>query len=245
MLRSVNSEKAETLFDRWPELSNQVRQHAISQLTSTGNGARLLIEGLEQGKISVNDLSLSVRQQIAMIGDRSLKVRATRILNRNQSVEKSVLVRQYLAAFESEKAQTAEKRDGELKHGRELFEKHCATCHRPSGEHQPIGANLNNLSNRSDEALVRAILDPNQAVEPKYQNYVIQTDEGKTLAGVIESEVADSVTLAHADGKRTTINRDQIERIKATGVSLMPEGFETTLSAAELQAVVRYLQQLR
>lgn len=243
LLRSVNSEKAETLFDRWPELSNQVRQHAISQLTSTGNGARLLIEGLEQGKISVNDLSLSVRQQIAMIGDRSLKVRATRILNRNQSVEKSVLVRQYLAAFESEKAQTAEKRDGELKHGRELFEKHCATCHRPSGEHQPIGANLNNLSNRSDEALVRAILDPNQAVEPKYQNYVLQTDEGKTLAGVIESEVADSVTLAHADGKRTSIRRNQIERIQATGTSLMPEGFETTLDPKALQAIVRYLQQ--
>jgi putative heme-binding domain-containing protein len=139
----------------------------------------------------------------------------------------------------------AEERQAEIARGAALFQKHCAACHTAGPSRQPIGASLENLSNRADEVLVQAILDPNAAVEPKYQNYVIQTDEGKTLAGVIESEVADSLTLAHADGKRTTVSRGEIERIQATGVSLMPEGFETTLSPAELQALVRYLQQLR
>ena len=126
--------------------------------------------------------------------------------------------------------------------GQTLYEKHCATCHKPDSQGVAIGASLDNLSIRTDEALVSSILDPNRAVEPKYQSYYVQTIDGKSAVGVIESEIADSVTLAHADGKRTTIRRDEIELIKSTGTSLMPEGFETSLKPVELQAIVRYLQ---
>ncbi len=238
-------EAAGVLLGRWAQLSNQVRQHLISQLLSTRWGGKVLLDALEAQRVNVNDLTPSARQQLLTSGDRSMKVRAARLLNRSGSVERAVLVRQYLAEFSSSEGLPADQRQAEVARGAALYQKHCAACHVAAESRQPIGASLENLTNRADEVLVQAILDPNAAVEPKYQNYVIQTDEGKTLAGVIESEVADSLTLAHADGKRTTVRRSEIERIKATGVSLMPEGFETTLSPAELQAVVRYLQQLR
>jgi len=57
-------------------------------------------------------------------------------------------------------------------------------------------------------------------------------------------ETGNSLTLAHADGKRTTLRRDEIETMKNTGVSLMPEGFEATLSPSQLEAIISYVQTL-
>lgn len=172
-----------------------------------------------------------------------MRVRSQRLVgNPSTKSERTALVRDYIAEFQSPKAISESALAQQVARGKQLYEKHCSTCHNPNKSGVAIGASLDNLTNRTDEALVTAILDPNSAVEPKYKSYFVQLDDGKTLVGVIESEVADNLTLAHADGKRTTIRRGEIEIIKSTGTSLMPEGFESTLSPADLQALVRFLQ---
>lgn len=232
----------EKMIDPWQSLSISVRNHLITQLLSRRKSTELLLRVLESEKIKVNEISLSAREQLVKTGSRSMRVQADRLIKGSGSRERGALVRDYLAQFTSNAKQASSAVSAEQDRGAELFKKHCATCHSTDPSVAAIGASLSNLSNRSDVALVESILNPNRAVEPKYQSYIVQTDEGKTLVGVIESEVADSLTLAHADGKRTTIRRNQIERIKSTGTSLMPEGFETTLNPQQLQSIVRYLQ---
>lgn len=232
----------EKMVDQWQSLSISVRNHLISQLLARQSSTQLLLRALQSGEIKVNDISLSAREQLLKTGSRSMRVQADRLIKGSGSRKRGVLVREYLAQFTSSDNQLESVRSAERDRGGELFKKHCATCHSTDPSVVAIGASLSNLSNRSDVALVESILNPNRAVEPKFQSYIVQTDEGKTLVGVIESEVANSLTLAHADGKRTTIRRDEIERIKSTGTSLMPEGFETTLNPQQLQSIVRYLQ---
>lgn len=232
----------DAILQQWPSFSIALRNHFISQLLANRRATEFLLSALQTEKIRVNEISLAAREQLVKSGSRSMRVQAERLLRSGGSKERGEIVRDALANFAARKADSDALVKEELEVGRTLFEKHCGVCHSPDPSGVAIGASLNNLTNRSDEALLVAILDPNRAVEPKFQSYLIQTDEGRTLAGVIESEVADSMTIAHADGKRTTIGRDQIERIKSTGSSLMPEGFETTLTTKELQAIVRYLQ---
>ncbi len=86
-----------------------------------------------------------------------------------------------------------------------------------------------------------AILDPNRAVDPKYQNYVVVTDDGRVLAGAIEEESGQSITLAHADGKRTTIRRQEIENLNHTGVSLMPDGLEQVIDPEAMKHLLEYI----
>ena len=242
LTRSRDSGVTSTLLDRWSSYSIAVRNHLVSQLLSRRQSTELLLQSLEAGVIKVNEISLAARSQLLKSGTRSMRVKAARLINNGGSTERSVVVRNYLAKFTSGANQSESQRQEERKKGESLFKKHCGACHVPDSKGVAIGASLDNLTNRTDEALVESILNPNKAVEPKYQSFVVQTDEGQTLTGVIESEVAGSLTLAHADGKRTTIQRDRIEAMKGTGTSLMPEGFETTLSPDALQAIVRYLQ---
>ncbi|MCA9140058.1 MAG: neutral/alkaline non-lysosomal ceramidase N-terminal domain-containing protein [Planctomycetales bacterium] len=238
-----NQQTIAMLIQRWPTFSNAVREHLISKMLERRNLSEVLLQTLQAETIRVNEISLSAREQLVKTGSRSMRVQAERLINSGQSKQRGTIVREHLARFSVTGNQSETDRKAEIELGQSLFKKHCGTCHSPDATGVAIGASLANLTNRSDAALVESILDPNRAVEPKYQNYLIQTDDGRTLSGVIESEVGDSVTLAHADGKKSTILRSRIEQMKGTGTSLMPEGFETTLKPEELKAIVRYLQQ--
>lgn len=232
----------EPLIERWPSFSIVVRDHLISQMLQRRSLTEALLQALQSDLIGVNEISLSAREQLVKSGTRSMRVQAQRLINSGQSNQRGAVVREYLAKFTNSADRSQADRMSELELGQSLFKKHCGTCHSPDASGVAIGASLANLSNRTDEALVESILDPNRAVEPQFQNYLIQTVDGRTLAGVIESEVGEGLTLAHADGKKITILRNQIERMKGTGTSLMPEGFETTLTPEQVQAIVRHLQ---
>ncbi len=221
------------LFDRWPAMSQSVRDHCVGRMLMRRSWSESLLGALESGRIAVSDLTAAARQQLVKSGTRSMRVRAERLVSVSGSIEKRELVQSYLSQLQS-------KRDSA--NGAALFKKHCAVCHVPDSEGRATGASLANLSDRSDRALVEAILDPNRAVEPKYQSYIIQTTDDRILAGAIEEEAGSSITLAHADGKRTTIHRSEIASMKNSGVSLMPEGFQEILPPEAVQDLIRYIQ---
>ncbi len=176
---------------------------------------------------------MAARQQLAHTGSRSMRVRAERVTRTTGTVEKQALVRKYLSELTSTR---------DLQRGEALFKQHCAVCHVGTGQEQAVGASLDNLTDRSDEAIVTAVLDPNRAVDPKYQSYVIQTIDDRILVGAIEQEAGQSLTLAQADGKRTTIRRQEIEQMKNSGISLMPEGLEEVLKPEAMQDLIGFLQ---
>jgi putative heme-binding domain-containing protein len=102
---------------------------------------------------------------------------------------------------------------------------------------------LNTLTDRSPKTLLTAILDPNFAVEPKYQSYSITTTGGQVLAGMLLEETATSLTLADAGGKQIQVPRAEIEELKATGRSLMPEGLERDVTPEALADILTLLSQ--
>jgi len=227
-----NSMFTERIFADWDSLSSQIRDASISYFLTRGNWQQDLIEALETNVVRVNDLSPTVRQQLRLTGSRSLQVRADRVLGSSKT-SKRELVQSYL----SEMHDTAE-----LASGAALFKQHCAVCHQaPAGE-TAVGASLENLTNRSRQHLVESILDPNYAVDPKYQTYMIETVDGRVLSGVIEEESSDRIILGHADGKRTIIRRDEIASLKNSGISLMPEGFEQNLTPLQMADLILFVE---
>src|SRR5207248_2802541 len=75
-------------------------------------------------------------------------------------------------------------------------------------------------------ALLVDILNPNQAIDNNYINYLITTKSGKSLTGIISAETASSLSLKRAEGQTETVLRADIDEIVSSGVSLMPEGLE-------------------
>jgi putative heme-binding domain-containing protein len=221
------------LLQNWPTMTRPVRDHCVGRVLERRAWTEQLLDALENETIRVTDLSPAVQQQLRQTGSRSMKVRAQRLTRISGTAEKQELIHSYLLEING---------PGDRIRGAAAFKQHCAVCHLADGGDQAVGASLNNLTDRSHAALLTAILDPNRAVDPKYLSYVIRTDDDRILVGVIEDEAGQSITLAHADGKRTTIRRDEIAEMKNTGVSLMPEGLQAVLPPDVMRDLVSYLQ---
>ena len=90
-----------------------------------------------------------------------------------------------------------------------------------------------------------AILDPNAAIDANYYRYLVLTDDGQVIEGLLEDSNQQSVTLRLQDDVRRTIPRAQLEQLRATGVSMMPEGFENQLSPEAMRDLIGYLKRWR
>ena len=131
--------------------------------------------------------------------------------------------------------------EGDPLRGRDLFAKQCSACHALAGIGHALGSDLTTLRDRTPESLLVAILDPNRAVEPRYQEYQVETAAGRILSGLIMSESEGSVVLATADGKKHAMPRTQIVDFRTSGRSLMPEGLEKELSPQQLADLIAFV----
>src|SRR5262249_36953701 len=93
-----------------------------------------------------------------------------------------------------------------------------------------------------DAALLANILDPNASVQPDQVQYLVVDQDGRTYSGIIAAETATSLTLRRGDGAADTILRAQVAEMTSTGLSLMPEGFEKTISKSEMADLITFLQ---
>ena len=162
-----------------------------------------------------------------------MRVRANRLVATNESLGKRELINHYRDQMGNR---------GDRTRGAKLFQQHCAVCHVANDQTTAVGASLQNLTDRSETTLLTAILDPNRAIDPRYQSYLVRTQDDRILMGIIEQEAGQSITLAHADGKRTILRRDQIAELKNSGTSLMPEGLQDILPPQAMRDLIEYLQ---
>jgi putative heme-binding domain-containing protein len=106
-----------------------------------------------------------------------------------------------------------------------------------------VGADLAGLTDKSPGAFLLAILDPNRAVEPKFLSYSAVTTDGRVLQGMLADESGGSLTLLDAEGKKHQILRRDLEELKASGKSLMPEGLEKDISPEAMADLLTYLKE--
>jgi putative heme-binding domain-containing protein len=131
---------------------------------------------------------------------------------------------------------------GNSMRGQPLFVKHCAACHKLAGVGNDVGPDLAALSDRSSQTLLIAVLDPNRAVEARYQQYLAEMKNGQIFSGVITGETSTSVTLTGADGKPQVILRKDLESLTSTGKSPMPDGLEKDLKPQDMADVFEFLR---
>jgi putative heme-binding domain-containing protein len=132
---------------------------------------------------------------------------------------------------------------GSRARGREVFKRACATCHKLEGIGHEVGPDLlSALRTKSAEQLLIDVLDPSREVDPRYQNYLVTTVRGRQFSGMIAAETASSITLRRGDKAEDVVLRSQVEKVEATGKSLMPEGLEKDLTRRDLADVLAYLR---
>jgi putative heme-binding domain-containing protein len=119
----------------------------------------------------------------------------------------------------------------------------CATCHRVGGEGGRIGPDLTRIGAiRSGRDLLESILWPTSTFAQGYEPYIVATADGRVLGGLIARRDADVLILRDASGAETRLRRDEVEDLRRSETSLMPEGLGRALTREELRDLLAFLR---
>ncbi len=223
------------MLGRFPALSPMVRSAILDEALSRERSVLVLIDALKNGEVALQAIGALGRQRLLAHNNRKIKAQAEALFGRSTSGDKLALVKKYQIEMPTKRDVAA---------GHKLFSKRCAACHRINGVGHVVGPDLTALKNRSAKAMLTAVLDPNQAVEDKYQSYNVVTVDGRTQVGIITDESTNSITLRMQEGKSRVILREDIELIRGSGKSLMPEGQEKEISPTDMGHLIAYLEKL-
>jgi putative heme-binding domain-containing protein len=71
---------------------------------------------------------------------------------------------------------------------------------------------------------------------------VLVTTDGRILNGLLAAENSESVTLRQPEGREVTVPRSEIDELKATSKSLMPEGIERDVTVEQMADILAFLK---
>lgn len=224
---------AQIVLDRWQELGPAVRDPALALLLRRTTSTRLALQAMEAGTMRPAALSIDQRVRLLKHSDTKLREQAKKLFGGAVSSNRKAVAQKYQPALSLDASASA---------GAKVFEKTCSKCHRINGKGHQVGPDLSDVRNRSKLALLYDILDPNSKVEPRFTAYTVATVDGKVFNGLIVSESAEAVVLRMAEGKEQTIGRGEIEVIRASKVSLMPEGVEKDVKPQDMADLLEFLK---
>jgi len=225
-------ETARRLLAGWPTYGPQMRAAVMDALFSRPAWQQVLLDEVAAGKVSRADFDAARRQMLLAHDDAQIRQQAAALLGGASDATRAEVLRRY---------QSAASLAGDAERGAVVFKKHCANCHRLGDEGHAVGPDLAALSDRSPQALLVGVFDPNRAVEARYVGFTAVDTSGRVQSGLLVSEAGGSVELLAAEGKRHVIPRSDLDVLQSTGKSLMPEGLEKDLQPQDVADIAALL----
>ena len=221
---------AATLLADWASYTPDVRAKALEAMLSEKERMKVLLRALEENKVEKNTLGEEMRARLYEHPEKEVADRA-KALFKGSGDDRGAAVANYKDVL---------KLNGDQARGKPVFEQHCAKCHLPQKGGR-IGADLSGVNNKTKEELLTSILNPSYAIEPRFVNYILTTNDGRIRNGVLLNETPGAITLRGLDGD-TTILRKNIKEMKASQMSLMPGAFEMLIDKQGMADLIAYLR---
>jgi len=91
------------------------------------------------------------------------------------------------------------------------------------GKETPVGPDLTGAERKDRLKLIRNIVDPSSEIRPQFISHVAVTSDGRLITGLLAESNAEAITLLDAKNQRTVLSRADVEELRESTVSLMPE----------------------
>jgi putative membrane-bound dehydrogenase-like protein len=231
-------EGARAALALYGEMSLEERRETLNALSSRASHAALLLDALESGALARAELGAFVARKLESLKDPAISRRLQELWGRVQptSQARSARIEELARALTPAVLARAD-----LRRGRELFARTCQQCHTLFEVGGKLGPDLTG-SNRSDLAyLLSNVLDPNAVVGKDYQATLVWTRDGRLVTGIQRAANDTSVTL-QSESETVVIAREDIEELRISELSTMPEGLLDALGTEEIRDLIAYVQ---
>jgi putative heme-binding domain-containing protein len=236
-LGQLNDPKlADLILEKYPTLSPELQPLAIDLVMQREPWARKLLNAVLADKLPKSILNANHLRKILESNDREAlwavekafgKIREERNPERERVVsEMGVYLRDNI---------------GDPTAGQRVFNNLCAQCHAIHGQGRKLGPDLTANGRASFEQLLASVFDPSQVIGPAYQVVTVVTEDGRNLTGLIAEDNQERIVLRLPGDAEEIIPRNNVNYLRTSKLSMMPEGIETALSKKEIADLFAFL----
>jgi len=230
-----NAEVGRVLLAKWREMSPPVRVEATNALLRGGSDrTRLLLEAVQKGDVQTWQLD-PYKPRLFMDRDPAVREMARALFQQSPAQREKVL-KEYQAALSM---------PGDAGRGKEVFKSVCSKCHALDGVGVAVGPNLGTVRNHPASALLVDILMPSKSIEQGYETYVVDLASGEIVDGIMSAHTEATITLRQEQRREIVIPRQDIRRMYASNLSMMPEGLEKQINLQQMSDLLTFLKTVR
>ena len=213
----------------YKDLDQEVQPKAVELLTQRAGWAKALLAAIGRKQIPAEALGVNQVRKLLASRDRDL-VKAVESqwgkLREERNPRRDAVIAEWRTLIR--------KQPGNPHKGQEVFKKVCGQCHKIYGEGAEVGPDITLNGRSSFEQLLSNVFDPSLVIGASYQARTIVTTEGRVVVGLVAEDSDLRVVLKVPGGKQEVIPRGEIEEMKTSELSLMPEDLEKTLKPDEI-----------
>jgi putative membrane-bound dehydrogenase-like protein len=228
------------ILANFPTFTAEEKRAAIGVLAGRPGYARELLRAVRSGVVPRLDVDAGVARQLRLLGDPELDREIAEVLGVLRETPEAMAreIAQWKTVLTPERIASANP-----SRGRAAYERACAMCHVLFEAGLPIGPELTG-SNRADVDYILAnVIDPNAHIGKDYLLTMVETNDGRTAAGILQRETPASVTLV-SPAETVTFAREQIRKLEQLEISLMPPGLFQAMTEAEVADLMAYLRSM-
>lgn len=221
---------APLIYDLLPKAGPALKRDLVTLLTANATTALELFKRMEKGEFPTAWVDVEKRWAYQR-GKGEMADLAKKLFGEANS-NRAAVVTAYLDAA---------KKLGDAKKGQQVFASICVACHRHGNLGADVGPPLSDVKVKPPEGLLSDILDPNRMFEARWSAYTVETNDGRTLSGLIQNETSDAIVLAMMGGAKETISRSAIKDMKSLDRTLMPDGLEAAITKEQMADLLAFL----
>jgi putative membrane-bound dehydrogenase-like protein len=221
----------------YADLTADEKFDAVATLAGRKEYALALLDAVRAKKVPRNDVSAFAARQMFALGDEKVSTRLKQVWGevRETAADKQKLMEQYKARLSPASMKLANP-----SRGRAVFARTCQQCHKLFGEGGAIGPDLTGTNRENLDYLLSNVIDPSAEVGRDFRMSVVRTADARVVTGIVTERSAARLVIQTATDK-VTVPAEDVESVKDSPLSIMPEGQLDKLTREEVRDLIAYL----
>ena len=227
---------AQAVLDNYPQLAPDAQAAAIELLTRRAAWTRPLLAQIADKRIPQNALNVNHVRKLLALGDPAISKQVASVwgtIREGRDPAREQFVAEMKKLISTSK--------GNAKSGAAVFSKVCGQCHKIYGQGQEVGPDITANGRASFDQLLSNVFDPSLVIGAAYQPRTVRTVDARVVTGLLVEDNDQRIVLKLQGGKLETIARGDVDAVRVSELSLMPEGLEKQLKAEEIADLFAFI----
>lgn len=218
--------------------SADTRRSAQTLLASRAAWSLQLLEAIDSSKIKADTVTEAVVRRMLVHKNEQLST----LVKKHFGDVKGATTAEMRKQIESLGSLVRKGPAGNPYAGKRLFADSCGKCHVLFGKGGAVGPDLTSYKRDDLDTMLLHVVNPSAEIREGFENYLVVTEDGRTLNGFLAEKDDKIVVLRGTEGQSIVIERAKIDEMRVIPVSLMPEGLLKNLSEEQVRDLFAYLR---